>query len=508
MSDGLIISRITGLTISSILIVHGLQGHPYKTWACNPTPKETASAAHSAREPEDRPKDGQSRSIRRIIPRFAEKLSIKGLTRSGEEPPNLPTRTEKCTSIFWPRDLLPEQCPRSRILVYGYDTKVTKYMTNATNKNNVFQHGKDLLYALGRERELNRPLVFVAHSLGGIVVKEMLTRSSAASDEHLKNIVESTSAIIFLGTPHRGSPELAALGEWARSIMGILRMETNQAILAALGLKTTDLERAQESFSSLWNDHDFRVKTFQEGLGLTGIRLGVLGNKVVPDFSSSIGDARERAETLQANHMDMCRFSGKEDPNYRKVAGEIRSIYTSLVDLNTQNIHHGGLIRRRNSHDSPISPAALMAIRKHEPSEAEAACLTSLHFHSSNNRGQRLEKPTIGTCSWLFSEKRYMDWLDNQNQTDSCGLLWIKGKPGSGKSTLVREAYLDALKKQPLSDYCTAAFFFHAKGNDLEHSPIGLSSIPAASDTASPSRTSSKILGAWLGHEWVPLRRT
>jgi hypothetical protein len=163
----------------------------------------------------------------------------------------------------------------------------------------------------------------------------MLGRSSTSTEPELKNIVESTAAVLFLGTPHRGSPDLAAVGEWARHVVSALRMETTPVILDALGLKTTDLERAQESFSGLWHQYDFRVKTFQEGLGLTGLNLGVLGNKVVPDYSSLIGDHRENAETIQANHMDMCRFSGAGDPNYRKVAGELRVIYLSIMELNT-----------------------------------------------------------------------------------------------------------------------------------------------------------------------------
>jgi hypothetical protein len=52
---------------------------------------------------------------------------------------------------------------------------------------------------------------------------------------------------------------------------------------------------------------------------------------VVPSFSSLLGDPREHGETLQANHMDMCRFSHAHDPNYRKVGGELQSIYRSIV---------------------------------------------------------------------------------------------------------------------------------------------------------------------------------
>lgn len=43
-----------------------------------------------------------------------------------------------------------------------------------------------------------------------------------------------------------------------------------------------------------------------------------------------MGDSRERAETLDANHLQMCRMSGNEDPNYRKVASEIRTLYRAV----------------------------------------------------------------------------------------------------------------------------------------------------------------------------------
>ena len=131
---------------------------------------------------------------------------------------------------------------------------------------------------------------------------------------------------------------MAGIGETVRRVAStILKMDTSPAALNALGLKTTDLERCQESFSKLWRDYDFTVKTFQEGLGLTGVNIGPLSNKVVPDYSSTLGDARERAETLQANHMSMCRFTGREDPNYRKVSGELRHIYSSIERANHGN---------------------------------------------------------------------------------------------------------------------------------------------------------------------------
>ncbi len=80
--------------------------------------------------------------------------------------------------VYWPGDLLPAEFPKARILAFGYDTRVTRYMANATNQNSIYAHGKDFLFALSRRREQGRPLILIAHSLGGILVKEVSTRGS------------------------------------------------------------------------------------------------------------------------------------------------------------------------------------------------------------------------------------------------------------------------------------------------------------------------------------------
>jgi hypothetical protein len=84
------------------------------------------------------------------------------------------TRDSAKPKVFWPRDLLTHErwCQAARILTYGYDSKVTKAYANS-NKNNLFVHAKDLLHALEREKPKRRPVIFVAHSLGGLVVKEV-----------------------------------------------------------------------------------------------------------------------------------------------------------------------------------------------------------------------------------------------------------------------------------------------------------------------------------------------
>ena len=327
---------------------------------------------------------------------------------------------------------------------------------------------------------------------------QMLARSSTSAEDNLTRIVESTSAVVFLGTPHRGSPDFAAAGDWARSFVSFLGAETTPTILHALGLQTTDLERAQEAFSALWTKYNFRVKTFQEGLGLTGIKAAGLGNKVVPDYSSSIGDHREHAETIRANHREMCRFYGAEDPGYRQVSGELQSIYTSIksskgdghaptpsvaskvegAKVEPGNTEIPALLKPPSCASVPMSVNSLdLRGAGSKPfTEAEKAYLQTLWFPNMNFRRRNIQRPTNGTCNWLFDNPEFKNWLteDPETHLGSRQVLQIKGSPGSGKSVLMKEAHRRTLWKYGHSECSIATFFFNGKGMDLERGINGM----------------------------------
>ena len=110
--------------------------------------------------------------------------------------------------VFWPRDLLKADFPRARIMTFGYNSIVTRGYTGA-NQGNIFSHARDLLYALEAKRRKapDRDLVFIAHSLGGILVKEVLRRSETDPDLGITKIFQSTTGVLLFGTPHRGSKD-------------------------------------------------------------------------------------------------------------------------------------------------------------------------------------------------------------------------------------------------------------------------------------------------------------
>ena len=71
----------------------------------------------------------------------------------------------------------------------------------------ILDHAKDLLGSLvdkrGDPNEQERPMIFIAHSLGGIIVKRALVWAHV--DSQYQSIKDKTIGIVFLGTPHQGS---------------------------------------------------------------------------------------------------------------------------------------------------------------------------------------------------------------------------------------------------------------------------------------------------------------
>ena len=74
---------------------------------------------------------------------------------------------------------------------------------------------------------------------------------------------------------------------------------------------------------------------------------------------------------------------------------------------------------------------------------------------------------TAGTCDWLLRHDTYQRWAVCDR-----GLLWVKGKPGSGKSSLLKHA-LEHRTAKAGNDEIVLSFFFHGRGEELQKTPLG-----------------------------------
>ena len=72
----------------------------------------------------------------------------------------------------------------------------------------------------------------------------------------------------------------------------------------------------------------------------------------------------------------------------------------------------------------------------------------------------------INTCAWLSADPKYVEWSKKRH-----GLLWIKGHPGVGKSTIMK--YASEAERDRGSLVC-ASFFFYGGGTLIQKNPLGL----------------------------------
>ncbi|KAI1808764.1 hypothetical protein F4811DRAFT_183784 [Daldinia bambusicola] len=108
----------------------------------------------------------------------------------------------------------------------------------------------------------------------------------------------------------------------------------------------------------------------------------------------------------------------------------------------------------------------------HDFSEPCDRLFRSLRFDQIHARRQNLRPPSPNTCTWIIDTEEYETWINPERIRTHHGFLWIKGKPGAGKSTLMN--YLVEQSKTKTPGAKIISFFFNARGHELERTVAGL----------------------------------
>jgi len=117
-------------------------------------------------------------------------------------------------------------------------------------------------------------IIFVAHSLGGLVIECALSVSKSSPETDIPLIEEHTVGIAFIGTPHHGS-DYAAWITLVSSLTNWLK-QSNKNIVAVLKPDSEVLAGIQKSFQGLLAKRrdagkKICVTCFFEELPVTGV---------------------------------------------------------------------------------------------------------------------------------------------------------------------------------------------------------------------------------------------
>lgn len=225
------------------------------------------------------------------------------------------------SETLWLRDFLPKDIPVARVLTFGYDSSAASFYS-AGCADTIQQHAHTLVASLQADRLLtgcdHRPIVFVCHGLGGVLVKKALSYSASRTSarvEHLYSIFVSTYGILFFGTPH-SSIDIA---QWV-VLESIQNSEIHPHIRVDNQLESIPKKDA-ESLDTI-TDHfaplmkQFHVCFFwEERRTFSGDWSGFIVNET---SAAPILDNTERSG-IDANHSRMVKFSNMNTSSYRNV---------------------------------------------------------------------------------------------------------------------------------------------------------------------------------------------
>lgn len=163
----------------------------------------------------------------------------------------------------------------------------------------------------------------------------------------------------------------------------------------------------------------------------------------------------------------MCQFSGLSDPRYTKVIATLQRLLQPLL------AQPKCARSWEESATSSSSRTPDVKIDERTYSDAEyKEILEKLRFKQMDVRLLTLKTAQAKTCKWLLKNGHYKDWTDRQMIDEHHGFFWIKGKPGTGKSTMMKFLFGEA--KRTMKKSIVISFFFNARGSELEKSTTGL----------------------------------
>ncbi|QUC21150.1 uncharacterized protein UV8b_05393 [Ustilaginoidea virens] len=268
---------------------------------------------------------------------------------------------------FWPTDLLPASLKgaHANVLVYGYNADVySKKNDRSASDNFIHQHAQTLVtnLTLFRKSEgtFRNPIIWVCHSLGGILVKRALLYSNdlrVTHHEDYRSIFVSTFGLIFLGTPHCGSDAATwglVLQGMADAIMPRKFFESESVLLKTLKKDNETLSNINNHFLDIYQR--FRIHMVHENH-----KTDIKGTKI------TIVDANSASPQLpgvtyygvEATHSQMCKFASANAPGFRALSTDIRQWVRdapAFISMRWEAEEQEKASRMRNEVHERISP--------------------------------------------------------------------------------------------------------------------------------------------------------
>ncbi|KAH7017956.1 uncharacterized protein B0I36DRAFT_354284 [Microdochium trichocladiopsis] len=377
-------------------------------------------------------------------------------------------------SFMWIRDALPLLMPRTRFLLYGYGAAVLPQKP----VGDIFDLARTLMLDLqtgGWSAPTSKPLLFLAHSLGGVILKQMSVLL-ADGNERAKFILSNIKGVVFFGTPSRGMP--------VSHLLAVLGSQPNRDMIENLTNQSQVLFDLEAQFSGVSCHAGIQsVWAYETQPSMVTASFGIIVDSDSATSGRSEIDTKAMVQ-IDKSHWDMIKL-GRGDDQIRVWAGRISDLCrnrdecaATAAQLDSSDDDDARSDETELEDDSFTCPTEL-----DQTAFGTKSMLWQydLFVHSTstetNQRFSQIEESFEQTFHWAFDDTSIglTKWLRS-----GTGIFWISGKPGSGKSTFMKFLLQDPRTMELMHSWRSkhhqiiASFFFHHRGTHLQKSFEGL----------------------------------
>ncbi|KAL2876056.1 hypothetical protein SGCOL_008760 [Colletotrichum sp. CLE4] len=336
------------------------------------------------------------------------------------------------------KDGLARDFPKARILLYQYESA---WVGDLKVKTFLRDIAKSMLEGLqaNREKIRDRPIVFIGHSMGGLVIAKAITLAAETYREIFPRLFECIAGCAFFGTPFGGA-QVAAVASMLGDVGEQLGYTKSSALVKMMTPGDESLNELRGDFLRLALKLSPAVQLFcfyeNHPTDFTQTKLGPTMSKiakaVVPkklqDFVSRESATLPGIEEmgLAANHRDLVKFSDFKDSRYQLVREPLKRL-----------IHGANLVAKNR----------LNSTRGIEPEVVNK--VMELLNGGQVSKKRKMLTPQFPPSIWIPKAEAYLEWLKEDHDSEGATqkhrgqALYVRGPEGRRKTRATMAALQD-----------------------------------------------------------------
>lgn len=238
---------------------------------------------------------------------------------------------DRCYHTFcWPKDWLPKDCNNLRILGVNYWSSLSEWLERCPLQTaDIAVRAAELAPALV-DAEVGKgstPIVWLAHSMGGLITKQVLVDAAQTDNSNFKKVSDNTRAVFFYSTPHKGS----SLATMPRAAAAILWPSNDVRQLRENSPELLELQNKFIKFADILN---WETISFAETMPtlVTAFKVPI---HFVELKSADLG--RGAFYQLPLDHLSICKPATRQSILYTTVLDVLKKVTTKEAECNQSN---------------------------------------------------------------------------------------------------------------------------------------------------------------------------